>query len=402
MIKENSYSPDKRLKTVSDYLKKPLPVLIIIAVLFLISQTPEYILEVLPEELKSLFETQNELRKALLKISGAITVLYSLSFIVRRTKLLDNIARVFKKKSITERLAKAVEQLGDTNSLKTRLGGIYALERIARDSEKDHWSVMEVLTAFVREDSPVKKEEKDYTSGKKVGADIQAILTVIGRRKKVRSEPGSIVLNFSYLREVNLKGAVLRRADLVRADFAGADLRGVNLRGADLRGADLRRANLMGAVLVRADFREADLREANLSGAFLMEANLEGVNLKGSHLGRTFLMGANLRGADLEGAHVKGAHTQGTVLVGAVLVGAVLVKADLIGANLRGANLKRANFRKANLTGADLMEADLTEAKNLTHEQLSKVKILYKTNLDSNLLEKVKEKYPHLLEDRYL
>ena len=35
-----------------------------------------------------------------------------------------------------------------------RLGGIYALERIAKDSEKDHGPIMEVLTAYVRENAP--------------------------------------------------------------------------------------------------------------------------------------------------------------------------------------------------------------------------------------------------------
>ncbi len=39
-------------------------------------------------------------------------------------------------------------------NLEVRLGGIYALERIARDSPKDHWTIMEVLTAYVRENSP--------------------------------------------------------------------------------------------------------------------------------------------------------------------------------------------------------------------------------------------------------
>ena len=35
---------------------------------------------------------------------------------------------------------------GDDN-MAIRLGGIYALERIAKDSEKDHGPIMEVLTA---------------------------------------------------------------------------------------------------------------------------------------------------------------------------------------------------------------------------------------------------------------
>jgi hypothetical protein len=54
---------------------------------------------------------------------------------------------------ITERFSRAIEQLGN-NNLAIRLGGIYALERIARDSAYDHWTVVEVLTAYVREHAP--------------------------------------------------------------------------------------------------------------------------------------------------------------------------------------------------------------------------------------------------------
>ncbi len=53
---------------------------------------------------------------------------------------------------MTDRYTKAIEQLG-SDKLDVRIGGIYALERIARDSAKDHPTVMEVLTAFIREHS---------------------------------------------------------------------------------------------------------------------------------------------------------------------------------------------------------------------------------------------------------
>jgi len=54
-------------------------------------------------------------------------------------------------KQVAERFSKAVEQLGNKN-IHTRLGGIYALEQIAKDAEeKYYWQVMETLTAYVRE-----------------------------------------------------------------------------------------------------------------------------------------------------------------------------------------------------------------------------------------------------------
>lgn len=51
---------------------------------------------------------------------------------------------------ITERFTRAIEQLG-SGSPAIRLGGIYALERIAKDSARDHATVVHILTAYVRE-----------------------------------------------------------------------------------------------------------------------------------------------------------------------------------------------------------------------------------------------------------
>src|SRR5829696_4544815 len=62
---------------------------------------------------------------------------------------------------ITERFTRAIDQLGATDEttgkprLEIRLGGIYALERIAWDSpERDYSTVIEVLTTYVRENTP--------------------------------------------------------------------------------------------------------------------------------------------------------------------------------------------------------------------------------------------------------
>ncbi|WP_228902001.1 hypothetical protein [Streptomyces sp. DH1] len=50
---------------------------------------------------------------------------------------------------VTERYVEAIKLLGSGN-LHERLGGIYSLERIMNDSERDHRTVIEVLSAFVR------------------------------------------------------------------------------------------------------------------------------------------------------------------------------------------------------------------------------------------------------------
>jgi hypothetical protein len=69
--------------------------------------------------------------------------------------------RLTEQGQITERFTRAIDQLGATDDdgnprLEVRLGGIYALERIDKESPERayHSTVMEVLTAYVRENAP--------------------------------------------------------------------------------------------------------------------------------------------------------------------------------------------------------------------------------------------------------
>ncbi len=72
-------------------------------------------------------------------------------------------------------------------------------------------------------------------------------------------------------------------------------------------------------------------------------------------------------------------------------------------ADLSGAEFvswwSRSKLIGANLSDADLFRANLEGVSDLTIEQLSKVKTLYKAKLDPELMKQVKEKYHHLLEE---
>ncbi|MBV8886786.1 MAG: pentapeptide repeat-containing protein [Chroococcidiopsidaceae cyanobacterium CP_BM_RX_35] len=129
---------------------------------------------------------------------------------------------------------------------------------------------MEVLTSFIQERSPLQQDKQQNTNAKDTGkfaTDVQAALTVIGRRDSRKDPEGNrIVLNFANLRKAHLLGADLREAHLLGADLSGADLLGADLSGAHLLGADLSGVHLLGAIL-----RETDLSGADLSGADLRE-----------------------------------------------------------------------------------------------------------------------------------
>ena len=207
---------------------------------------------------------------------------------------------------ITERFSKAVEQIGN-NKEEVVIGGIYSLERIAKDSPKDQWTIMEVLTSYIRKNSPIpsnieqlKPEERQKALEKlpSVSIPVQAALTVIGRRKVENDQAGD---NLAETTDFN-KTKFL--------DLSRTNLREANLNGANLDGADLNRANLDEAILYRAILKGAYLFGAELIGANLNGAELIGANLYGANLNRANLIGANL-GANLYGANLNGAYLWG-------------------------------------------------------------------------------------------
>jgi hypothetical protein len=69
--------------------------------------------------------------------------------------------------------------LGDEKNRAVRLGGIYALERIAKNSETDYWSVMEVLSAYVREAVSVKNVQDPQPPGQTDCLSVKEVLTAL-------------------------------------------------------------------------------------------------------------------------------------------------------------------------------------------------------------------------------
>lgn len=267
---------------------------------------------------------------------------------------------------ITERFSRAIEYLGH-GEMDVRLGGIYALERIARQSAVDHAPIMEVLTAYLREHAPRLPCEMSRTHGnsgdtsenrRQIATDIQAAASVVARRRV--EQDGSLRLNIrcANLGKADLSGADLSGADLTGTDLSGAQLTGTNLSKADLSGADLR-----GAVLAGADLGKAVLDRADLSGTKLIEADLSGaVLVDGVNLTGAVLLGADLRGTFLTEANFSEAVLDGADLRGAILTKTNFSSANLIEANLGGAVLSDANLSDANLSDAVLDGADLSGA----------------------------------------
>ncbi|MEH1944694.1 MAG: pentapeptide repeat-containing protein [Nostoc sp.] len=274
---------------------------------------------------------------------------------------------------VPERFSKAIEQLGN-EKIETRFAAIYALERIAKDSPKDHWTIMEILAAFIRENASVNQDESQESS--KLPTDIQTALTVIGRRDS-HKDPVNQKLD---LRNTDLSNADLTEANLSKAILAGANLQWVNFTRANLSEADLSvtylcgsifyQANLSKAILPEANLQGVVLRKANLSKAILYDANLEGAVLCDANLTGAVLCDANLEGAILCDANLEEVNFEGSNLLDANLIGSNLHRAKLAGANLEGVLLSTANLQEANFQEANLYRANFSGSENLELQQI--------------------------------
>jgi uncharacterized protein YjbI with pentapeptide repeats len=287
-------------------------------------------------------------------------------------------AKLTEEGQITDRYTKAIEQLGAGDKLDVRLGGIYALERIARDSARDHPAVMEVLAAFIREKSrsPVPPETGDASGPERtVSPDVQAALAVIGRRNAGQDKQG-IDLSGADLTRASLAHAKLSNAKLSSAKLTGADLTGADLTNADLDGANLDDAYLAGEVLAGKYLPSANLAWANLAYARLSRANLVQANLTRANLDHVNLDHAKLDHAKLTGSYIADATLTNADVAGADFTRAILTDADLDHADLSGAHLVDADLARAKLPGAHLVDADLTRAlltdADLTRADLSR------------------------------
>ena len=253
-------------------------------------------------------------------LAGGIAVVGAIythrSYVLNRA-VHDATASLAREGQITERFTRAIDQLGG-HALAVRLGGIYALERIARESPVDHWSIMEILTAWIREQSnePLRGEVsshrpelEDSAPGEEsagIAADVQAALRVLGRRRVDHDREGY---------HLNLENACL-----VAADLAGAELATADLSGADLSRADLSESNLQDALLTHARLTGALLKNTNLSNAALGGTDLRDARIWGADLSDASLTGANLTGVDLDWADFQGATIDGRTIADVDLV----------------------------------------------------------------------------------
>lgn len=227
-----------------------------------------------------LYETDNRIKiwSVIVQAAGGAALLVGILFSWKNVLATQDKLDLDRAKQDIDRFSQASTQLGaqlanGNPNIEARLGGIYALAALARDSPNTYyWHASEIMTAYVRHNAawPITGQP---TAQNKPRTDIQAILTMLGRSKPPLLKDQRLDQKLD-LRYTDLRGAEFWDANLAQADFWGAHLEGAKLWGANLEGAKLAHAYLNGANLRGVKFAGADLTDACLE-----QADLDGADL---------------------------------------------------------------------------------------------------------------------------
>lgn len=187
------------------------------------------------------FDVENSARETLVQALGGLFFCTTTFFTWRTLINAEKNFQLSEDKLVTERFGKSIEMLAHEKT-EVRIGGIYLLERISRDSIEDYRPVLETLCAFIRIQSVSYRQMNENENI--TPQDIQSALEVLVNRNV--NNDGQLKLNLrqAWLRNSHLSGIHLDLADLQGADLKGADLKGASLDFSNLKGANLDGASL--------------------------------------------------------------------------------------------------------------------------------------------------------------
>ena len=279
---------------------------------------------------------------------GGVVLIWQVRISNRRATALEKTAALGEKGNITERFKNAVEHLGNASE-SVRMGGIYALYHVARESSEYVETVKEIL----RSHTNVIMADPEYAKRDEPSNEIAAILNVLFPVIDIMKPHTEALFKNMEISNWNLRGA-----NLLHRNMKG--VQGINI---NLSKAKLWQANLSDAYLRQSNFSGADFGEANLSRAYLREVDLSKARM-------TY---ADLSGADLS-------------------------QVNFSGADMWHVDLSSAYAETLNLSGAFLYKANLSGMREISVEQLLEARTLRGAKLDDHIRQEIQRRKPNLLE----
>ena len=311
-------------------------------------------------EVPTTVSNSETLRNVGLMIGGVLAFVFALW----RGWVAERQAGTAQQSLLNERYQKGAEMLG-SDVLSVRLGGIYALERLATEHPQQyHVRIMKLLCAFARrptrdEDYEIRVAERNANPRKLSSSreDVQAAIDAIGSRDETRVE-----IEKSQGFELSLIEADLSHTRIKGANLSGAKLHYANLSNTEIATVDLSQAHLQGTVMKKAtlnnvDFTDARAQGVDLSGAMVFQngkplfdlysANLSPAQLSDGTQSLTQLFDVDPSGKSIQDAKLDQVR---------------ITTSDLSDTHFLDSNLSRARILKSRLSGAEVLRTDMSGA----------------------------------------
>ena len=210
---------------------------------------------------------------------------------------------------INNAFSKAIEQLGEFKTLElekdkktyvpnmeVRLGALYSLEKIAKSNDEFRGSIINILSAYVRENAEKTNIENYYQIEEYTGHECMYF------EKVTEDINSSLEILFNLRTKSNLFKIEFKGINLCGVNFKGFNLEGTNFSYCDIRGADfsntkLRDAKLIGSILIDTKFLNADVTNVLMHHSILVQADFSYANLKGGKFSNSVLYEANFENA---------------------------------------------------------------------------------------------------------
>jgi uncharacterized protein YjbI with pentapeptide repeats len=277
-----------------------------------VAQIPEVVLE---RNSTRYFEIQDEARRTLAQVILGVFSAFILFLTWRRARAADETLKVAREQHVTDRLSKAIEQLGASEEtrpvVEIRIGAIYALERLSMDSPRDYWAIVNILGEYLSQHARPENLQattlKTFLNTNFIRSDLKASLTVLGRRRDPSPCLGfRLRLVNCYLPWTTIAGNFERtdmvncdfsRGGFLMADFSLSSIGRVDFRNCELyrvkfdhtnqgfvsyEGSKMEGVSFCDATLSRVDFRGAACLWVDFRGAKLAFVNIAGCDLSTS------------------------------------------------------------------------------------------------------------------------
>ncbi|WP_162264269.1 pentapeptide repeat-containing protein [Mycobacterium sp. Root265] len=319
------------------------------------------------------------------------------------------------KGQLADRFSNTVELLNSDGTGK-RLGAIYALQQIAKESPDYRNAVKNALAGFVRVDSR-KLGHECRRVGLAENPDLAAAVEILADQKPENSGGSAAGANKSDSGRwannatsfVDLTGACLYARNLERSRLDYARLNGADLGDSAFDSASLRHARLGasgseiltngsdyveyidsiakgGLNIAGASFRDANLSDSDLSRIWVRRSCgprpslwFDNADLTDSTMWQSVIPDAVFAGTTMDGMKITASSFVGAEFNAETSMRDITVvqwinfeQADLRGVDLRGLTFEdplsgqpwpKINFRNANLRGADLRGLNLVDAE---------------------------------------